>query len=555
MSIRITIIAVFIISLASNYANAGLWKPLCADFRECTAPYDVSLGGGAGGYDPIDRHAAGPLVTQTGFLLQMGTPILWRPNEETGDWEYPGGDDPGNVFSNLNAVTLSNGNMVRLTLYGRISGLSHKYLNVEIRSPDNKTIYVDSWNDYGIAKPLLNAALIAPTITDQDTIYVGIRGGGFSTVYHSTDGGYNWQSKTSSIRIGDDRFNLLPNPENTDLWAIESEFFDEPASLWESTDHGGVWSRIDDGSFPAKCVRVIHDPSNSGTSYALTDHGLYISTNRGVSWEATALTEAVHGLAIVDRKSPLSRAFIVGTDAGLKVSVNETDEWQSMSGGLPAVPYTVDYRHGVLMASGDSGLFTCNAIDCFGEPIPLPPKTPSGIVMVTEFYNTDLDHYFITASEPEKQAIDSGGAGANWIRTGQEFAAWNLLVSKNTTNVCRFYGSQNPGPNSHFFSISANECSYLIDLQLTTPPSTPRWNLEGYAFAATPAIPAIPQQDNNPPRFFSCPKYTKPIYRYYNNGFSQGKDSNHRYLSDPKLIWSGPASGWEYEGIAFCVPG
>lgn len=543
MYTRMATIAVFMILLTSNPADAGLWKPLCAEHEECTTPYGVGLDGGARGHYNIDRYAEGALATQTGFILQMSTPVLWRPNEQTGDWEYPGGDDPGWVgygISSFNSVTLSNGNTIVFSLGG-----------AQIRSQDNQIIDTLSW--HGIDNPLgLNhAALIRPTVTNQDTVYVGIRGGGGSTIYHSTDGGFNWQSKFANIRIGDDRYNLLPNPEHTALWAINSEFFDEPASLWESNDHGGDWNRVDDGSFPANCVRVIHDSSFSTTSYALTDHGLYVSTNRGISWEATALTEAVHGLAIVDRNTPLTRAIVAGTDTGLKVSVTETESWQFMSNGLPAVPYTVTYKHGVLMASGDSGHFTCNPIDCAGEPLPLPAKTPSGIVIVTEFYNTKLDHYFISASISEAQAIDNGDAGPNWIRTGQEFATWNLLESKTTSNVCRFYGSQDPGPNSHFFSISAAECSQLIDLQLNTPNNEPRWNLEGYAFAAVPAIPTLVNQHKY------CPKYTKPIYRLYNDGFRRGKDSNHRYVSDTYLIGTMTSSirGWVWEGIAFCVPG
>jgi Protein of unknown function (DUF1566) len=40
---------------------------------------------------------------------------------------------------------------------------------------------------------------------------------------------------------------------------------------------------------------------------------------------------------------------------------------------------------------------------------------------VVEFYNTKLDHYFITADLREAAIIDSGSAGPGWSRTGNTF--------------------------------------------------------------------------------------------------------------------------------------
>jgi hypothetical protein len=70
---------------------------------------------------------------------------------------------------------------------------------------------------------------------------------------------------------------------------------------------------------------------------------------------------------------------------------------------------------------------------------------------IVEFYNTNLDHYFITADASEAAGIDGGSAGPGWIRTGNSFK------SGGSTPVCRFYGSQVPGPNSHFYTASASE--------------------------------------------------------------------------------------------------
>src|SRR6185295_1025622 len=100
---------------------------------------------------------------------------------------------------------------------------------------------------------------------------------------------------------------------------------------------------------------------------------------------------------------------------------------------------------------------------------------------VVEFYNTVLDHYFVTADAAEATAIDNGSAGPGWQRTGQTFKP------SGSTAVCRFYGSQSPGPNSHFNTVDPAECAFLKQLQASTPATQKRWNFEGIGFTSTPA--------------------------------------------------------------------
>lgn len=296
---------------------------------------------------------------------------------------------------------------------------------------------------------------------------------------------------------------------------------------------------------PPWTVRVIHDPENSLVSFALTSTGLFVSINRGVSWQITTLTEPVHGMVFVERIESLSRALIVGTNTGIKVSVDEAVTWVNMSKGLLAIPHTVTYGHGMLLATSDAGYFTCNTVDCAGQSQWLPPEDERGIVEVIEFYNTDLDHYFMTASQAEADGIDQGAAGPGWIRTGESFLAWTLGGNVEAANVCRFYGSVNPGPNSHFYSLSTQDCNFLISLQEIQPADKPRWNLEGYAFSLMP-----PLQDPLQP----CPENFIPVYRAYNNAFQRGEDSNHRYVTDLDLLIPLIVKGWTNEGVAFCSP-
>ena len=155
---------------------------------------------------------------------------------------------------------------------------------------------------------------------------------------------------------------------------------------------------------------------------------------------------------------------------------------------------------------------------------------------VVEFYNAPLDHYFITGVPAEAAAVDMGNAGPGWTRTGLFFKQGG------DTPVCRFYGSVSPGPNSHFYSAFAAECSALMQLAATTPAAQPRWNSEGVAFAT-----GLPVNEG-------CLAGTVPVYRAYNDGFRLSKASNHRFSTDVTAIQGVIARGWIYEGVAMCAP-
>jgi hypothetical protein len=133
-------------------------------------------------------------------------------------------------------------------------------------------------------------------------------------------------------------------------------------------------------------------------------------------------------------------------------------------------------------------------------------------------------------------AIDSGSAGLGWSRTGNSFK------SGGSTSVCRFYGSQSPGPNSHFYTLAGAECDGLKQLQASTPVTQPRWNFENLDFVSTP------------PANGACPSGTAQVFRAYNNGNVRGVDSNHRLTSSLTAIQQVVARGWSNEGVVMCAP-
>lgn len=159
-----------------------------------------------------------------------------------------------------------------------------------------------------------------------------------------------------------------------------------------------------------------------------------------------------------------------------------------------------------------------------------------GYALVQEFYNSDLKHYFRTASKDEAAGVARGAAGRNWSNTADFFYVW-VDASRGAQPVCRFYGTPGVGPNSHFYTVSAKECEMVK--------RDPGWTFEGLAFYAMPPVAG------------ACPEGTVPVYRAYNNRWREN-DSNHRFTTDLhvyRTITTTPGGGWIGEGVAMCAAG
>lgn len=168
-----------------------------------------------------------------------------------------------------------------------------------------------------------------------------------------------------------------------------------------------------------------------------------------------------------------------------------------------------------------------------------PPNTEA-----VEFYNTTLDHYFVTADAGEALGIDAGAAGPGWVRTGRSFQAWGDAGSgpPDAQPVCRFYSS---GANSHFYTASAGECAALRAqeaLERNAGNGVRGWAYEGISFY-------IQAPETNP----ACPALTTALQRVYNNGFANGQGSNHRFVDDAQLLELMAQRGWVVEGAVMCA--
>ncbi len=178
---------------------------------------------------------------------------------------------------------------------------------------------------------------------------------------------------------------------------------------------------------------------------------------------------------------------------------------------------------------------------------PQPP--PVVIAQVDEFYHAGLRHYYITADDAEKQALDTG-VNPGWQRTGESFKAYaaGSRAGGSINPVCRFYsppiidGGDEPdyvGADSYFFSADAGECMTVFR----------KW----WWFWGWPQDNVF-QIDLPDKKTGTCPIGTIPVYRLGN----QRVDSNHRYTTSAairtQMLDAGfVAEGYGPDGVAMCA--
>lgn len=192
-----------------------------------------------------------------------------------------------------------------------------------------------------------------------------------------------------------------------------------------------------------------------------------------------------------------------------------------------------------------NSLITSLGFDLYDLPSPQAESPVIEYRNTKDFPNSPGGQFFYTADPGEQAFVDGGGAGA-YLRTGKSFKSGGYV------RACRFYGSQSPGPNSHFYTADDAECKGLrAQQQVPVPDDLPQWNSEGIAFS----INAIKLEANGDR---SCPSGSIPVYRAYNRAFDGAKknswNSNHRLsIAQEDIDEMVRTHGWVNEGAVMCA--
>ena len=212
------------------------------------------------------------------------------------------------------------------------------------------------------------------------------------------------------------------------------------------------------------------------------------------------------------------------------------DRFVATDGGTVNFANVDLFAHGPLPVDGINAQFAGRAsgpnlaTNFAGVSVSLPVTT----VSVVEFYNHALDHYFMSPLAPDIVALDTGVFGG-WARTGFTFNAYPTQASggAGVNPVCRFFIPPQHG-NSHFFSASPADCTFILDQTATNP------SFSGYILESPNAFfMALPNTATG-----ACPAGTLAVYRLWNQRF----DSNHRFTTDPVVKAQLVARGYFAEG-------
>ena len=279
------------------------WHPVGGDERDYDVPKpgdpDMVFGSGLGGYVsrwnaathqvtdvspwPVSSYGADPRTVKYRYTwidplafgsgkhpaLYFGSQVLFRSTDDGNHWQLASGDLSG---SNPHARDCS-----------------------------------EAQNSLAGAKACGFGVIftIDPSRTDPDTIWVGTDDG---QIQVTRDGGKHWDNVTPEAmplwaRI--DAISTSPRHPDTTYVAVDTHRLGTfRPLLFRTTDGGRHWSRITRG-IPADqyTTSITTDPEQTGLVYAGTNHGVFVSYDRGTLWHPLGHglpTTSVRGLTVHD---------------------------------------------------------------------------------------------------------------------------------------------------------------------------------------------------------------------------------------------------------------
>ena len=287
---------------------------------------------------------------------------------------------------------------------------------------------------------------------------------------------------------------------------------------------------------------VLREASGLGGQDLWQGHAL-VSTHGGQSKTITFPANLPSG-------NTAGRQVLVATPAFAALGL-ATPDYAIPAGFLPTDGGTLDFagvsrmNFAALPTDGASqlqadGTVSTNLATNFAGASAVVPVLP---VTAVEFHHAGLDHYFISALQPDIDALDSGRL-AGWVRTGQSFKVYPSQAAggAGVNPVCRIYIPPAQG-DSHFFSASPQECDET------------RFKFPAFAFeSAAVFFVALPNTMPGPTAG-ACAAGTIPVYRAFNNR----ADANHRYttsraIRDQMVARGYIAEGYGDDAVIMCAP-
>lgn len=233
---------------------------------------------------------------------------------------------------------------------------------------------------------------------------------------------------------------------------------------------------------------------------------------------------------------------------------NSTGGFYELRGGLEGGAASCDNPSGLDRFSRMDLLYT--KLAPFLQPGAVTPPTTSAQASMVEYWNPQLDFYFITSRENEKSLLDNtvdGSANHLWYRSGYWFKT-DPFSSSGTSSITRYFiaGAAKAGTRgSHFYTALNSDRAFISSSGLERFGSgcTGQRNTfcnEGIDSYVAPPIGTGASA--------TCLSTEQPVYRAFRGEPRYVDDGNHRYLTNFAMYgYMVNELGWNGEGIAFCA--
>jgi photosystem II stability/assembly factor-like uncharacterized protein len=265
------------------------------------------------------------------FGIKDTTILRWR--------SAPGGE------GTIHAVDRNDPDLIySSTFYGRLTRSrlmkdSTSRKDIYPKKADDEEVHRGEWLAYTLMSP-----------HDNNTIYHG-----FQYLFKSTDQGETWKRISGDLTYNNkEKMGRTPYAINHQAITALDESPLTKGMLYAGTDDGRVWITVNDGNEWKEITkglpenvhvsRLVASKYNANTIYvSLSDRRednirphIYRSTNNGTTWTAL-VTDLPHSPVNVIREDPVSPNILYcGTDMGVYVSRDKGRSWQSIQGNLPA---------------------------------------------------------------------------------------------------------------------------------------------------------------------------------------------------------------------------
>jgi|GEM_PF-2479122 len=164
--------------------------------------------------------------------------------------------------------------------------------------------------------------------------------GPFRGIYKSTDYGATWSKVSEGAGHWASRIGFSPDFAHDGTAFITFGSYKVTLGAWKTEDWGDTWSHCDDlpsgGSLTGHLLAISPQFARDQTVFALSDHGLYKSTDGGILWQYVSDIPGYHPteLAISPGYLDDQTLFVGDYEEGLFLSQDGGESWKPINFGL-----------------------------------------------------------------------------------------------------------------------------------------------------------------------------------------------------------------------------